>query len=519
MNNNTEEELENFRQQWREEVLTKSKSKAPAAAPAKTTHASSSKPHAPKSNAPEAHGHARHQSIEEIDEVQPHVYHDLGEKQHGRRLDETDVPSSSSTKEPRSALEHYERAVEKESQGSLGDSVNLYRKAFRLDSNVHQTYKNKHFPPSSFPQPKPKPEDPNPSNASVTVPNTAHHSLHGLSTSLQSMIEEFSSLTIQGEVPPTEFSPPPPCPIASVPEEILVEILKHLAVDDVSSFVRLAQVCKRLAYLVTTEERVWKRISLGHEFGFAAMHYKYQCQIDGKPLGDDGEGGQILGSDTEDDDEEDESASPPANLTTSLVPSVYPSYRALFRQRPRLRFNGCYISTVNYARPGATSPTSISWISPIHIVTYYRYLRFLRDGTCISLLTTSEPADVVPYLHMEHIHKSHGNLPSAPMKDALLGRWKLSGPQVPGEEEGEKEGTVHIETVGSTPKYLFRMALTMSSAGRGARNNKLNWLGYWSYNLLTDDMAPFGLKNDRAFYWSRVKSFGTGLDEGGAVAL
>ena len=34
--------------------------------------------------------------------------------------------------EPVSALDHYEAAVEKESQGSLGDSLRLYRKAFRV---------------------------------------------------------------------------------------------------------------------------------------------------------------------------------------------------------------------------------------------------------------------------------------------------------------------------------------------------------------------------------------------------
>lgn len=38
----------------------------------------------------------------------------------------------SETQEPRSALEHYEKAVERENQGSLGDSLNLYRKAFRV---------------------------------------------------------------------------------------------------------------------------------------------------------------------------------------------------------------------------------------------------------------------------------------------------------------------------------------------------------------------------------------------------
>lgn len=35
---------------------------------------------------------------------------------------------------PGSALEHYERAAEKESEGKLGESLRLYRKAFRVNS-------------------------------------------------------------------------------------------------------------------------------------------------------------------------------------------------------------------------------------------------------------------------------------------------------------------------------------------------------------------------------------------------
>jgi F-box protein 9 len=330
------------------------------------------------------------------------------------------------------------------------------------------------------------------------------------------MIADFSSLSIQGEPPPTDLSPAPPCPIASIPDEILADILVDLAVQDLASFARLAQVCKRLAYLVTTEERVWKRISIGSEYGFGAMHYSFACQIDGKPLGDDGEGGFILGSGSDTEDERP-TVPDPVRLTTSLIPAVYPTYRNMFRQRPRIRFNGCYISTVNYTRPGASSATSVSWNSPILIVTYYRYLRFLRDGTCISLLTTSEPADVVPYLRIEHMHKNHGALPSAPMKDALLGRWRLSGPVMPG-TECEGEGTLYVETAGVTPKYLYKMILGIGNAGRGARSNKLAWQGYWSYNRLTDDWAEFMLKNDRAYYFSRVKSYGMGYEEGGTTA-
>ncbi|KAE8865842.1 hypothetical protein PTNB29_02989 [Pyrenophora teres f. teres] len=538
-NTNTEAELESFRQKWREEVTARSKGRAPAAA--KTTAAASSSKHA-KSNAPDVQSHAdaRRLSLEGGDEVGSYTYHGLGEKQHGRRLDGTSAQTAAAlapSPEPQSALEHYEQAVEKESQGSLGDSVDLYRKAFKLDSKVQETYKAKHFPPSYFkklkdaqssnaaasssaaPAPLAKPQDPNPSNASATVPNTAHHSLQGLSKPLQELIDSYASTTIHGEPPPTDLSPAPPCPIASVPEEILVEVLEQLAIRDIASFVRLAQVSKRLAYLVLTEDRVWKRLALGLEYGVAAMHYTWSCQIDGKPLDDNDSDGIVLGTanfDISDDNDTDASIESPAatptpvSLTQLLVPTIYPTYRTLFQRRPRIRFNGCYISTVNYARPGQALPTTSSWNSPIHIVTYFRYLRFLRDGTCISLLTTTEPADVVPYLYTEHVHKNHHNLPTAAMKDAVMGRWRMSGP-----EPAEQEGTMHIETPGATPKYLYKMALSFGNAGKGAKNNKLVWQGYWSYNRLTDDWGEFGLKNDRAFYFSRVKSYGMSWSERG----
>lgn len=279
---------------------------------------------------------------------------------------------------------------------------------------------------------------------------------------------------------------------------------------------RLAQVCKRLAYLVATEDRVWKRLALGNEVGFAGMHYDFTCRVDGKPLGDDDEGGFILGSDDDEQLEAPPPKSSPAALTSLLVPTPYPTYLTLFRLRPRIRFNGCYISTVNYTRAGQASPTSVTWNSPIHIVTYYRYLRFLRDGTCISLLTTSEPQDVVPYLYTEHMHKHHGALPSNAMKDAVLGRWRLTGPSTASSPAStEQEGSLIIETAGATPKYLYKMVLNLGNAGRGAKNNKLSWQGYWSYNRVTDDWGEFGMKHYRPYYWSRVGRYGMGWEERG----
>lgn len=69
-----------------------------------------------------------------------------------------------------------------------------------------------------------------------------------------------------------------------------------------------------------------------------------------------------------------------------------------------------------------------------------------------------------------------------------------------------------VETEGVGKKYMYRMELSVNGAGKKATgNNKLQWKGYWSYNILTDDWAQFGLKNDKAFFFSRVKSYGFGF--------
>lgn len=130
----TEAELESFRQKWRDEVTARSRGTAPVSSTLAKNLGASSKPrHSPSDVGPRSHAQCHSREI--VDGAPPHVYQHLGDKQHGRRLDETNFPPAAATnasREPSSALEHYERAVEKENQGSLGDSVSLYRKAFRV---------------------------------------------------------------------------------------------------------------------------------------------------------------------------------------------------------------------------------------------------------------------------------------------------------------------------------------------------------------------------------------------------
>lgn len=308
-----------------------------------------------------------------------------------------------------------------------------------------------------------------------------------------------------------------------------MHILSDLAAADPGALATAALVCRRLAHLVATEQRVWRRVALGPEFGFPGMHHRFARAVDWgelPPGGEEeeerrgGDDGAPLGPRELARRRRLESA----RVAAALVPGVYPSWRDMFRARPRVRFNGCYISTVNYVRSGQQSTNQATWGgAPIHIVTYYRYLRLFRDGAAISLLATAPPPDVVPHLtrdllllHRDREH--HAHLASAPMRRALRGRWRLSPSlRPPGRDapastaDGEgREGDLFVETEGVGDKYTYRMDLALRSAGRAARNNKLVWRGFYSHNKLTDDWAEFGLKNDTPFYFSRVRSYGMG---------
>lgn len=481
-------------------------------------------------------------------------------------------------KEPQSALEHFEKAVEKEELGSLGDSLKYYRKAFRMDSAVDKKYKNKHFPAPAAPATEaaaPSSEAPEDSETQAVVP--AKPIRQGPPPTLRELIMSFSGLKIETAPPPIEGMPEPPCPMGELPDELLVHIMRDVAADDVGDFVRLAQVCKKMAFLVATEDGIWGRVCAGDKFGFGNMHRSWQQSISwGKLTDEEIEGCTLQGVDEKPTEEERQKQAQKENFEMTVLlrkghkakapgssipafPPVFASWQRMFRLRPRIRFNGCYISTVNYIRAGTPSATLVTWNSPVHIVTYFRYLRFYRDGTLISLLTTAEPTDVIHFMTKHHLELHQGgampHLPSNVMQNALRGRWRMSG--IPSLEEEEKKGDseevededkkdeatstdkskgkeaavddkpvppVHfsspaaaieaesdlvIETEG-VGKYYYRMELGFRTAGKGTRNNKLNWRGFYSYDRMTDDWSEFGLKNYRPFYFSRVRSYGVG---------
>lgn len=532
----TTSELEQFRQRWKAEVSAKNKrpQKQPAASegPSRARRPSEPRPERPFNKPP-----ARHPAADIKDESE----HDSEAERTGQtshlpeRVDRSQLEDADrdefgarSTKVPETALEHFERAVEKEDQGNLGDSLLHYRKAYKLDAKVDQTYKNKHFA-HRWKQP-----NPNPSNAAATVPNPAHHSSAEVSAVLPApeLIQTFAGLPIEGAPPIIKGDIPPPCSIAKLPAEVMVEMLQIIGTKDPALLARLSLVCKNLAYHIYTENSIWRRLALGPHFGLASQQYQFATDIQGR---------ELIFETLEDDDDE-----PVPPVTEQSFPRST-IWRDFFHTHPRMRFSGVYISTVNYSRPGGASATAHVWSNPIHVVTYYRYLRFFRDGTCISLLTVSEPIDVVPHLTWDNLNlvRSKGgasvplaNIPPPPptgsttqapppsaqniMKHALRGRWRLCHPTHissdkettdPATATGLVAGDLHIETEGAGPRYMYTMHLSLKSTSRSRtapKNTKLVWKGFWSYNQLSSDWAEFGLRNDKPFYFSRVKRYGLG---------
>ncbi|KJZ71592.1 hypothetical protein HIM_08986 [Hirsutella minnesotensis 3608] len=591
-------ELDSFRQQWLSDLRTRKgdtaaqpATAASASVTASTTsfgteatsrrrHSKGAKQSTPSSPTSSRRQNAHVDTHDGGDDYLQHHAFDEPPTSAGYTLDGSTRPAPDRTLV--SALDHYEEAMEKEAQGNLGESLKLYRQAYRLDNRVDKRYREKHFPsttaaPLTKVQPKAASSLPQPPNVKgktiATSPTTTKSTIATAPVDeaapqpikIVDLIASFSNLSIVPSPPEVENTPPPPCPIADLPSELLVHILSDIAAADPGAFVAVALACKRFAFLVATEQRIWRRAALSTDFGFPAMHYRFDRTVEWGELeevADDEAGGLDLELDFDlgGDDAvptDPKSLSDPwkmqqhrrrrilrkrhqaeiARETVTLVPSIYASWRDMFRTRPRIRFNGCYISTVNYIRSGQMSTNQATWGgSPIHIVTYYRYLRFFRDGTVISLLSTSEPRDVVhnltrdqlrhlrdrdgrPDHHPHPHHHAHQQpqqppsaLPSTAMRDAHRGRWHLVPAESPSAADDAQgpEGDLFVETEGPNPRYMLRMALALRSAGRGARNNKLAWRGFHSYNKLTDDWSEFELKHDKQFFFSRVRSYGMG---------
>jgi F-box protein 9 len=139
------------------------------------------------------------------------------------------------------------------------------------------------------------------------------------------------------------------------------------------------------------------------------------------------------------------------------------------------------------------------------MVTYYRYCRFFENGTCINLLTTAEPSEIVPVFNSHSLgtkakstqqqltkYTKEDGTPLVIPKGVTCGTWKIES----------SDGRILIETEGSVDKYTFFMNFQIRSSGKN-RHNKLKWIAFWNVNTLTQSRGV-GISQRKICLWNDI---------------
>jgi F-box protein 9 len=223
-------------------------------------------------------------------------------------------------------------------------------------------------------------------------------------------------------------------------------MLEHVILESVTSVHSFALACKKFL-LLTRSQSIWRSL----------CEYTYHTHDIPKATSD--------------------------MIQLDFVNRLYDGdWMKMFIERPRIRFDGIYISTCHYIRPGSSET---AWNQPIHLVTYYRYIRFFPDGTILKYLSTDEP-----------IHVVHALTRAFKGKQVFHGRYEIEDANV----------TVSMRDKETRATERFQMKLLVKSTHRG-RHNKLAWEEYVSWSDVRGDKTTYNLKHMKPYYFSIVRSY------------
>ncbi|CAO3628295.1 unnamed protein product [Cunninghamella blakesleeana] len=334
-------------------------------------------------------------------------------------------------------MDYYIKAIDHEREGQLGKALTFYRHAFRLDRDIDFAYK-KHYQMHIAPLQQKQQEEDQPGTTITSgeqedgsfkhiIPIGIEYEPSKIKKEewidpLQHLMDEFSQQDIS-YVPILDYKP---VFIAKLPNEILLMIFKRLLLRSISSCATVALVCKRF-FLLTRSQSLWKYLC---EHVYRPPHLSLEES---------------------------------KKIQLNHVQRDYNgSWLRMYIERPRIRYDGIYIATCHYFRHGTSDS---SWNQPIHLVTYYRYLRFFTDGTVLKHVTTEEPAHVVKLLNKPFSRRQtfHGNF-----------QWQ--------KERGTNEPILKIVSKDDKIKNeYFYLTLSVKGTHKG-RHNKLGWKRYTSIN-------------------------------------
>ena len=136
--------------------------------------------------------------------------------------------------------------------------------------------------------------------------------------------------------------------------------------------------------------------------------------------------------------------------------------------------------------------------------------RFYPDGQVISLLANEEhePQNVIKMLRPALRMKVRDGRVSRMiilnlLQGFYIGTWRLSGLTV--------QISDLVDPSNPNARYSFRMTLTLRSRPLG-RWNKLEFDEYESVNLEDGEATALGLKNERPFWFSKVRSYSSRIE-------
>lgn len=239
--------------------------------------------------------------------------------------------------------------------------------------------------------------------------------------------------------------------ISCLPVEVFLVVLKWLVSSDLDlkSLERFGQVCKGF-YLLSRDNEIWKLACI-----------------------------KVWG----------------ANVSPTST------WREMFLTRPRVNFNGCYISKINYQRYGENSFQD-QFYRPLQLVEYFRLIRFLPNGTILMMTSADELQTSVS--KMKNFQQS---------REILRGRYHYQDSTVliVIKKQSTASQKFKRKIIGEDEPLTFFLELDINDTFK-KKFTKLTWKHYAVSQIKNGEelSSDFDLRSSTKyppFYFSQVKSF------------
>lgn len=364
-----------------------------------------------------------------------------------QELQETPQTTEERSREDQAKL-LFQQGVDLERKGKCFEAIRLYRRAIQLVPDIEfkmytQQKASKDVANNNKKLKESSAEPGTSSDISDTVDNLAEIFQRELSMENKAVCESaFGAGTISTGLH-----------ISCLPVEVFLLILKWLVSNDLDfkSLERFGRVCKGF-YLLSRDQEIWKLACI-----------------------------KVWG----------------ANVSPTST------WREMFMTRPRVNYNGCYISKINYQRYGENSFQD-QFYRPVQIVEYFRLIRFLPNGKLLMMTSADELQLSVSKL------KNVQN--SMQARDVLKGEYHFQDSTVL--IVIKKQQSAHQKfkrKVIDDDSVTFFLELEIQDTNR-RKNTKLMWKNYTICNLRNGEetSSDFDLRSSSKyppFYFSQVKSY------------